>query len=79
MVGVLTRVYAEEGLYRDAIKTYKLVMSEANALNNTGFSAIENGDLVQAEHYLTEAIRLSPTYFPSAEENLSLLQELQLQ
>ena len=54
-------------------------MSEANALNNTGFSAIENGDLVQAEHYLTEAIRLSPTYFPSAEENLSLLQELQLQ
>ncbi len=75
----LGKIYAEEGLYRDAIKTYKLVMSEANALNNTGFSAIENGDLVQAEHYLTEAIRLSPTYFPSAEENLSLLQELQLQ
>ena len=75
----LGKIYAEEGLYRDAIKTYKLVMSEANALNNTGFSAIENGDLVQAEHYLTEAIRISPIYFPSAEENLTLLQELQLQ
>ena len=73
----LGKIYAEEGLYRDAIKTYKLVMSEANALNNTGYSAIENGDLVLAEHYLIEAIRLSPTYFPSAEENLSLLQELQ--
>jgi len=74
----LGRIYAEEGLYRDAIKTYKLVMSEANALNNTGYSAIENGDLVLAERYLSEAIRLSPTYFPSAEENLSLLQEIRL-
>ena len=74
----LGKIYAEKGLYRDAIKTYKLVMSEANALNNTGYSAIENGDLVLAERYLDEAIRLSPTYFPSAEENLSLLQELQL-
>ncbi len=74
----LGKIYAEEGMYRDAIKTYKLVMSEANALNNAGYSAIENGDLVQAERYLNKAIRLSPTYFPSAEENLSLLQELQL-
>ncbi len=73
----LGKIYAEEGMYRDAIKTYKLVMSEANALNNTGYSAIENGDLVLAERYLSKAIRLSPTYFPSAEENLSLLQELQ--
>lgn len=73
----LGKIYAEEGLYRDAIKTYRLVMSEANALNNAGYAAIENGDLVTAEHYLYEAIRLSPTYFPSAEENLSWLQELQ--
>lgn len=71
----LGKIYAEEGLYRDAISTYKLVMSEAQALNNTGYAAIENGDLQQAEHYLTEAIRLSPTYFPSAEESLSLLRE----
>jgi Flp pilus assembly protein TadD len=74
----LGKIYAEEGMYRDAIKTYKLVMSEASALNNTGYSAIENGDLLLAERYLNKAIRLSPTYFPSAEENLSLLQELQL-
>ena len=73
----LGMIYAEEGLYRDAISTYKLVMSEPSALNNTGYSAIENGDLIQAEHYLSEAIRLSPRYFPAAEENLALLQELQ--
>jgi len=52
-------------------------MSEANALNNTGYSAMENGDLVLAERYLSEAIRLSPTYFPSAVESLTLVQELQ--
>ncbi|MCH8059776.1 MAG: Flp pilus assembly protein TadD, partial [Proteobacteria bacterium] len=73
----LGKIYAEEGLYREAIRTYKLVMTEANALNSAGYAAIENGDLMQAKRYLTEAIRLSPTYFPSAEDNLSLLQELQ--
>ncbi len=71
----LGKVYAENGWYRSAIKTYKLVMSEANALNNTGYAALENGDLMQAEEFLTEAIRLSPTFFPSAEDNLSLLRE----
>ena len=33
----LGKIYAEEGLYRDAISTYKLVMSEPSALNNTGY------------------------------------------
>ena len=73
----LGRIYAEDGQYDDAVKTYRLVMNEASAFNNIGSVAIENGDLVQAKHYLTEAIRLSPTYFPSAEENLSHLQQLQ--
>lgn len=73
----LGRVYAKQGWYDDAIITYGHVMSEANAYNNTGYAAIENGDFIQAKHYLHEAIRLSPTYFPAAEENLSLLENLQ--
>ncbi|MDH3265653.1 MAG: tetratricopeptide repeat protein [Gammaproteobacteria bacterium] len=73
----LGKIYAEEGRYREAIRTYRLVMSEAAALNNAGFAAIENGDLTEAERYISEAIRLSPTYFPSAQDNLLLLQELQ--
>ncbi len=73
----LGRVYAKQGWYDDAIITYKHVMSEANAYNNTGHAAIENGDFIQAKRYLHEAIRLSPTYFPAAEENLSLLENLQ--
>ncbi len=73
----LGRVYAKQGWYDDAIITYGHVMSEANAYNNTGYAAIENGDFIQAKRYLHEAIRLSPTYFPAAEENLSLLENLQ--
>ena len=73
----LGRIYATSGSYGDAIKTYKHVMSEARALNSTGYAAIENEDFMQAEHFLTEAIRLSPTYFPAAEENLAALRDLQ--
>jgi len=70
----LGRLYAKQGSYKDAITTYKHVMSAAHAFNNTGHAAIENGDFTQAERFLHEAIRLSPTYFPAAEENLSLLE-----
>ena len=73
----LGRIYATTGSYGDAIKTYKHVMSEARALNSTGYAAIENEDFMQAEHFLTEAIRLSPRYFPAAEENLATLRDLQ--
>ncbi len=69
----LGKIYAAQGRYDDAITTYKHVMSEAHALNNTGYAAFENGDFTQAKLYLNEAVRLSPTYFPAAEENLSLL------
>ena len=69
----LGRVYAKQGWYDDAIETYKQVMSEAHALNNTAHAAIQNGDFTQAKQYLHEAIRLSPTYFPAAEDKLASL------
>jgi len=69
----LGKLYATQGRYADAITTYKRVMSDAHALNNTAHAAIENGDVTQAKLYLNKAIRLSPTYFPAAEENLSLI------
>lgn len=69
----LGRLYATQGRYADAITTYKHVMSDAHALNNTAHVAIENGDVTRAKLYLKKAIRLSPTYFPAAEENLSLI------
>ena len=74
----LAKLYATQGKYDEAITTYSHVMSEAHALNNTGSMAIENGDLTQAKLFLHEAIRLSPTYFPAAEENLSLIAHREL-
>jgi len=72
----LGMVYAEQGLYDDALSTYQNVMSEAHAHNNIGQIALRNGDISKALHFLNEAIRLSPTYFPEAEENLKLLARL---
>lgn len=71
----LGRIYAKKGWYDDAITTYKNVMSEAHAFNNTGHAAMENGDFLEAQRFLHEAIRSSPTYFPAAEENLALLED----
>ena len=71
----LGRVYARQGWYDDAIETYREVMSEKHALNNTAKAAIRNGDVEQAKRYLHEAIRLSPTYFPAAEELLASLDD----
>jgi Flp pilus assembly protein TadD len=72
----LGMVYAKQGWYDDAITTYQKVMSEAHAYNNTGEIALENGELTEARRLLNEAIRLSPTYFPEAEQNLKLLAKL---
>ena len=66
----------DEKLLQDAITTYRQIMSEANAYNNTGYAALANGDLVQAKRFLNKAIKLSPTYFPQAEQNLAKLKEL---
>ncbi len=74
--GNLGMIYAKQGWYQDAITTYKQIMSEANAYNNTGYAALQNGDLVQAKRFLNEAIKRSPTYFPAAEQNLAKLKEL---
>jgi tetratricopeptide (TPR) repeat protein len=74
----LGRLYATQGQYGEAVSTYKHVMSEAHALNNTAKAAIENGDMTRAIVFLNRAIELSPTYFPAAEENLSLIKEREL-
>ncbi|HEY5624699.1 MAG TPA: tetratricopeptide repeat protein, partial [Gammaproteobacteria bacterium] len=55
-------VYARRGWYWDAVEILSRSLDEAVAYNNTGYIAMENGDLRDAELLLTEAIRLSPTY-----------------
>lgn len=68
-------VYAKQGWYSSALDTYLEVLGSADAHNEIGAIAMENGDRDAALKYLEEAIRLSPTYFASAEKNLSELRQ----
>jgi hypothetical protein len=52
-----------------------MTMDERDAYNATGAIAMENGDVDEAYHYLSEAVRLSPTYFAKAEKNLAQLRK----
>jgi Flp pilus assembly protein TadD len=68
-------VYAAQGWYEDALETFLHVGEERDAYNATGEIAMENGDIQEALYFLTEAVRLSPTYFALAEKNLDQLQK----
>lgn len=71
----LALVYATQGWYEDALETFLKVDDERDAYNATGAVAMENGDVDEAYHYLSEAVRLSPTYFAQAERNLAELRK----
>jgi len=66
-------VYGKQGWYADALDCFLETADEADAYNETGVIAMTNGDTEDALRYLNEAIRLSPTYFAQAEENLAQL------
>lgn len=69
-------VYASQGRYEDALETFLQIGDERDAYNATGEIAMENGDIQEALYFLTEAVRLSPTYFALAEKNLDQLQRI---
>jgi len=71
----LALVYATQGWYEDALEAFLRVEDERDAYNATGAIAMENGDVDEAYHYLSEAVRLSPTYFAQAEKNLAQLRK----
>lgn len=71
----LALVYAKQGWYEDALETFLRIGQESYAYNETGVIAMSNGDTEEALHYLTEAVRVSPTYFAQAEKNLAELRK----
>lgn len=68
-------VYARQGWYEDALETFLRIGDERDAYNETGAIAMDNGDTEEALLYLSEAVRLSPTYFAKAEKNLAQLRK----
>ena len=63
-------LYARQGWYQEAVETFSKVVDEPQAYNDTGYIAMRNGDYWKASELLAEAIRLSPTYYEKAYENL---------
>jgi len=71
----LALVYATQGWYEDALETFLRVEDARDAYNETGAIAMSNGDHGEALHFFNEAVRVSPTYFARAEQNIAQLRK----
>ncbi len=67
----LGTLFARRREYNKAVDAYEAVLPHAQALNKVAEVSISNGDLEQAKQLLEQAIRISPRFFPEAEENLA--------
>lgn len=72
----LGTLFAQSGKYQRAVEAFGEALPRPEAFNKVAEASIENGDYEMAETLLEQAIRLSPVYFPAAEENLAQLQLL---
>jgi len=68
----LGSLLARQGQYGPAVDAMQQVLPDPDALNRVAKAAMDQGDFRTALSLLEEAVRVSPTYFPEAEENLSL-------
>ena len=69
-------VEAHQKNYPLALSLFSKVISAAEANNNVGYSAMMNQDYVEADYYLNQALKLSPTYYEKAHDNLRQLDGL---
>ncbi len=68
---------ARSSNYEQAYSAFTSVSSVAEANNNIGYIAMMNGDYLQANHYLQEAIKTAPQYYKKANDNLTRLEILE--
>ena len=66
------------GNYDLAYGAFVKVSTDAEANNNLGYIAMMKGDYAKANHYLQEAITLSPHYYKKANDNLKQLEALEI-
>jgi Flp pilus assembly protein TadD len=69
----LALLAARHGQYDRALDALKRIGTEPQAYNNLGYLCLANEKYPDAEFFLREAVRLSPTYYQAAQENLELL------
>lgn len=73
-VANLGLLYARRGDYEEAVVILRQVTDRHQAYNDAGYLAYQNGDLESAAWMLSEAIRISPSYYATAYENLEKVQ-----
>jgi Flp pilus assembly protein TadD len=66
-------LYARRGDYITALSTLERVVSPFVAANDVGYIAMLSGDYAIADQLFAEAIRLSPRYYQTANENAAEL------
>jgi tetratricopeptide (TPR) repeat protein len=76
-VANLGLIYARRRQYDDAVDILRRVTERPRALNDVGYVAYSNGDFDAATWLLTEAIRISPSYYEMAYENLERVERAQ--
>ena len=69
-------VYTRNGQYDRALDAFRRVMDKPEAYNNIGFVCMINQNYADAAHFFQKAIKLSPTYYVKAHENLDRLNRL---
>jgi Flp pilus assembly protein TadD len=70
-------LHARRGDYERAVEVVGSVMDKAKTHNDVAYIALQNGDLDVAEALLAEAIRLSPSYYETAQQNLKRVRRAQ--
>jgi Flp pilus assembly protein TadD len=66
-------VYARRGDYQTAVATLTKIVGAPVAANDVGYIAMLSGDYSTAEKLFQDAIRLSPRFYPTANENMAQL------
>lgn len=64
-------LHARRGDYPRAVEVMGAAMDKAKTHNDIGYVALQNGDMETAERLFREAIRLSPSYYETAHQNLA--------
>lgn len=63
-------LHARRGNYSLAVEVMSTALDRARTHNDVGYVALQNGDMDAAEQLLREAVRLSPAYYETAQQNL---------
>ena len=71
-------VYAREGNYTAAVDAFSHTMALPKAYNDVGYLSMLDGRYKISEAYLEEAVKLSPSYYKTANQNMARVRNLRI-